>query len=148
VIVCDSPLLFSKWLTDIYNVALLYSDETSSEGTAEETPTATSTLETLANTIKDMGERIVDTQRAILFQSHELSLNRTMTDLKSDTLSLKVKLLLENDEGKKRDINTLLGSMEEEENRLKMEISKTNHDFLGMMQGASVSVDRPDDISS
>ena len=53
VTVCDSPLLFSNWLTDIYNAAYLYSgeiDEETAEETAEEMPTATSTLETLANT--------------------------------------------------------------------------------------------------
>jgi len=98
----------------------------------------TSTLTTLTNTVNNMEDRIVNTQRAILFQSQELCLTRALTDLKSNSMSFKVNLMLEMDEGKKREINALLSLMEDEEKRLKSELLSTNRDFLTVVQGASV----------
>ena len=98
----------------------------------------TSTLSSLANTVNSIEGRLVSTQRAILFQAHELSLTRAMTDLKSNAMSLRVGLLLEKDEKKKEDINLLLGALQMEEERLRMELSKSNHEFLAVVQGASV----------
>ena len=60
--------------------------------------TTTTTRATLANTVKELGDKFANTQLAIPFQSHELSLTR-VTDLRSNILSLKVNLLLDNDEG-------------------------------------------------
>ncbi len=97
----------------------------------------TSTLSTLTNTVSDMESRLVNTQRAILFQSQELSLTRALTDVRSNTMSLKVNLVLERDETKKHKINLLLGSLENEEKKLKTELVKTSHDFLDVVQGPS-----------
>jgi len=98
----------------------------------------TSTLTTLTSTVNEMENRLVNTQRAILFQSQELSLTRAITDLHSNTISLKVNLMLESDDTKKRAISKLLDSMDEEEKRLKAELSKTTGDFLTIMQAAPV----------
>lgn len=98
----------------------------------------TFTLTSLTNTVNAMEDRVVCTQRAILFQSQELALSRALTDLKSNTLSLRMNLLLERDEERKNTINLMLGTMEEEEIRLRTELSKTNHDFVTVVKGASI----------
>jgi hypothetical protein len=104
----------------------------------------TSTLTSLTGTVSDMENRLVNTQRAILLQSQELSLTRAMTELRSSTISLKVNLMLENDDEKKRDMSEMLGSLGEEEKRLKNELSKTAVDFLSVVQGAPVGHLLPD----
>ena len=98
----------------------------------------TSTLATLTSKVNDMGDRLVNTQRAILVQSQELSLSRAITDMRSNMLSLQVNLLLKSDETKRCEMVTLLGSMEEEENKLKTELATTSRDFLNVVQGSSV----------
>ena len=101
--------------------------------------TTTSTLSTLTNTVNDMESRLVNTQRAILFQSQELSLTRALTEVRSNTMSLRVNLMLEGNETKKHEMNLLLGLLENDEARLKSELQKTSHDFLDVVQGSSAS---------
>ncbi|SRR5258705_6634296 len=99
----------------------------------------TSTLSTLSNTVEGMESHLVCTQQAILFQSQELSLTCAMTDLRSNTMSLRVNLVLETDETKKQEISALLISlMNDEEQRLNDELAKTNHDFHAVINGPSV----------
>lgn len=98
----------------------------------------TSTLTTLTSTVSEMENRLVSTQRAILFQSQELSLTRALTDLRSNTISLRVKLMLEDNEVRKVEMCKMLDSMDEEEKRLKAELVKTTCDFLTVVQGAPV----------
>jgi len=85
-----------------------------------------------------METRLISTQRAILFQSQEVALTRALTDVRSNVISLRVNHLLETDETKKKDIGLLLMSLENEEKRLKVELAKTNHEFLSVIQGPSV----------
>jgi hypothetical protein len=98
----------------------------------------TSTLTALTSTVNDLGDCLVNTQRAVLFQSQEVSLSRAITDIKSNAISLKVNLLMESDEEKRCDILLLLRAIEEEETRLKSELARTSHDFLSVVQGTSV----------
>jgi hypothetical protein len=98
----------------------------------------TSTLSTLTNTVESMGSCLISTQRAILFQSHELSLTRALTDLRSNAMSLRVSQITERDETKRQEINLLLGSLENEEKKLNTELSKAGHNFLTVVQGPSV----------
>ena len=98
----------------------------------------TSTLTALNSTVCEMENRIVNTQRAILFQSQELSLTRAITDLHSNIISLRVNVMLENNETRKLEMCKMLDSMVEEEKGLKAEMTKTNGDFLTVVQGASV----------
>ncbi len=86
-----------------------------------------------------MEGRLVDTQRAILFQFQKLSLTHAKTDVRLNTMSLKFNLVLERDETKKHEITMLLNALEKEEMRLKTELLKTNHEFLNVIQGPSVS---------
>jgi hypothetical protein len=98
----------------------------------------TLTLMTLTNTVNSMEDRIVMTQHAILFQSQEMSLMHSIMELRLNTLSARLSLLMEADKGKKIELATLLGSMQKEENRLKMELTKMGRDFLTLVQGAAV----------
>lgn len=98
----------------------------------------TSTLSALTNTVEKMGDRLVSTQRAVLFQSHEVSLSRALTDVKSNALSLRVSILQEADPVKRAEMVELLRSLQEEDDRLKADLAKTSHDFLAVVQGASV----------
>lgn len=108
----------------------------------------TSTLSTLSNSVEGMESRLVCTQRAILFQSHELSLTRAMTDLRSNTMSLRVNLLLETDATKKQEIGAMLESLLNEEQRLNKELTKTSHDFHTVINGPSVGLLLSGDASS
>ena len=108
----------------------------------------TSTLSILTNLIEGMENHLVSTQRAILFQSQELSLSRAMTDLRSNTMSLRVNLILETDETKKQEICSLLVSLVNEEQRLNDELAKTSHDFLTVINSLSAVQLLSGDISS
>ena len=103
-----------KCLTYICKTVHLPSDETAVEA-RQPHQIAQLTNATLTNMIKDMNDRSMNAQRDISFQCQELSLTRAIMELRSKIWSLKVNLLLENDEGKKQDMNMLLGSMKKAE---------------------------------
>jgi len=97
--------------------------------------TITSSLSTVTKTITSLEDRMVNTQRAILAQSQEVGFSRNLSDIKTNILTLQMKLLTEQNPRQCELIAALLKQTEEEQNCIQDKIKNSSREFLTIIGG-------------
>ena len=99
----------------------------------------TTTLQSVTTTMASLEDRVVNTQRAILSQATEVSLNRNLADLKTSMATMQMRLFLEMDPVRREEGGKVLKKMENQEKELLDKISTSNRDFLSVVGGGGLS---------
>ena len=97
--------------------------------------TITSSLNTVTQTMSGLEHRIVNTQRALLAQSQEVSLSRNLSDINTEIVKLETRLLFETDPHKRELITRLLKTAEEQRNHLEENVKNYGREFLTIVGG-------------
>ena len=92
--------------------------------------TITSSLNTVTQTMSNLEHRIVNTQRALLAQSQEVSLTRNLSDINTDIVKLQTKLLFETDPHQSELISGLLKNAQDQQKHFEEAIKNHGREFL------------------
>jgi hypothetical protein len=93
----------------------------------------TSNLSTVTTTMASLEDRMVNTQRAILLQSKEIGLGKNLSDVKTNILTLQMRLLMEADPVARNEIKDLLSKMNDEKKTIEHSIEMGSRDFLTVL---------------
>ena len=119
--------LRKTWEADNKNMT-----QSNQQATQLQFATITSSLNTITQTMSSLENRIVNTQRALLAQSQEVSLTRNLSNINTDIVKLQTKLLFETDPHQNELISELLKNAQDQQKRLEETIKNYNHEFLAI----------------
>ena len=100
------------------------------QATQHQFETITSSLNTVTQTMSNLEHRIVNTQRALLAQSQEVSLSRNLSDINTDIIKLQTKLLFETNPHQSELISALLKNAQDQQKHLDEAIKNYSREFL------------------
>ena len=105
--------------------------------------TITSSLNTITQTMSNLEHRIVNTERALLSQSQEVSLSRNLSDINTVIIKLQTKLLFETDPHQSELISGLLKNAQDEQKHLEEGIKNHSREFLATVGGLIDQIQLP-----
>ncbi|KAF8164063.1 hypothetical protein BJ912DRAFT_1068585 [Pholiota molesta] len=93
----------------------------------------TLSLNSVTRAIDGLETRVVNTQRAILAQSREISLSRNVTDTGVNILTLEMNIMLEKNPERKKALEDMLETMKVQKAKIQATIEDASNDFMAIV---------------
>jgi len=117
------------------------------EATHLQLAAVTSTLQSITQAVTALDNRLVSSQHAILAQSAELGLTRSLSNVCANKMAIRMKLLMGMEPEKVAEAQAMMAEFEEEEASLQSKIDQASRNFLTII-GGHISQLQPAPVSS